>query len=108
MISCPAANGIRWVKPSSATLSPSWTRSRTASSSERSSATVDHPQHVAQVEQMVLHRPLGPGGIALLDRGEQGLVLLDHGGVDDRLLEQLGEGRLHDLEDPAGERLQHP
>src|ERR1044071_5252162 len=31
MISCPAATGIRWVKPSSATVSPSLTRSLTAS-----------------------------------------------------------------------------
>src|SRR5215212_6033654 len=38
-ISWPAANGIRWVKPSSATLSPSWISSVTASSSDMSSAT---------------------------------------------------------------------
>src|SRR6478752_3268004 len=31
MISCPAANEIRWVNPSIATVSPSWTSSATAS-----------------------------------------------------------------------------
>src|SRR6478735_9681391 len=30
MSSCPAAMGMRWVKPSSATVSPSWTSSETA------------------------------------------------------------------------------
>src|SRR5690349_21598274 len=30
MISCAAANEMRWVKPSMATVSPSWTRSRMA------------------------------------------------------------------------------
>src|SRR6266508_121882 len=39
MISWPAANGIRWVKPSSATVSPSWTSSATASASEAICAT---------------------------------------------------------------------
>src|SRR5215212_6027981 len=37
--SCPAACGIRWVKPSSATESPSRTSSATASESETTSAT---------------------------------------------------------------------
>src|SRR5579862_2911899 len=41
MISCPAPNGIRCVKPSSATLSPSWTSSATASPSGTISAI--HP-----------------------------------------------------------------
>ena len=36
--SCPAACGIRCVKPSSATVSPSWTSAETASASEVSSA----------------------------------------------------------------------
>src|SRR6476469_5794675 len=31
MISCPAANEIKWVNPSIATVSPSWTSSATAS-----------------------------------------------------------------------------
>jgi hypothetical protein len=44
------------VKPSSATLSPSFTSSRTASSSESSSAIVDHPEHVAKVEQVAAER----------------------------------------------------
>src|SRR4051794_7998391 len=34
MISCPAATGMRWVKPSSTTVSPSWTRSAMASDRE--------------------------------------------------------------------------
>src|SRR5215212_1108274 len=38
MTSCPAANGIRWVKPSRATESPSRRSSEIASSSEASSA----------------------------------------------------------------------
>ena len=39
MISCAAANGIRWVKPSSATVSPSRTSSDTACASDRILAT---------------------------------------------------------------------
>src|SRR6185503_8294118 len=39
MISCPAACGIRCVKPSSATVSPSRTRAEIASASETISAT---------------------------------------------------------------------
>src|SRR5688572_18086683 len=35
MISCPAANGIRWVKPSSAMVLPSWTWAAIASCSDR-------------------------------------------------------------------------
>src|SRR3954469_687394 len=38
MISCPAANGIRWVKPSSAMLSPARTRPAIASRNGRNSA----------------------------------------------------------------------
>src|SRR5512146_1448730 len=34
MISCPAAKQMRWVNPSIATVSPSWTSSRTASAIE--------------------------------------------------------------------------
>src|SRR3954454_3642721 len=40
MSSCPAATGIRWVKPSRATVSPSLTRSRTASAREVIAACV--------------------------------------------------------------------
>src|SRR5215210_8309559 len=92
MISWPAANGIRCVKPSRATLSPSCTSSATASSRRRRSATfvapvrldgthptvglVHHPQHVLEVKQVILHRALGARRVALLDRGEQRLVLL--------------------------------
>src|SRR5579859_7670181 len=36
--SCPAANGMRWVNPSIATASPSWTARRMASASETISA----------------------------------------------------------------------
>src|SRR3954451_14428804 len=119
MISWPAANGIRWVKPSSATVSPSWTYSAIASSRARRSATrrprggrgwglrlvLDHAEHVAQVEQVVLHRALGARGVALLDRRDQRLVLLDERGVDDGGLQDLDERRLHHLEDPVGEGL---
>ena len=44
MISCPAATGIRWVKPSSATVSPSWTSSATASAREVISAVCSHSE----------------------------------------------------------------
>src|SRR5215217_8316638 len=98
--SWPAANGIRWVNPSRATLSPSCTRSRTASSSETSSAMVHHSQNVAEVEQVVLHRPLGASGVALLHRGEQCLVLLHH--------RRLHHGAVKDLHQRGLKHLEHP
>src|SRR5579872_4290954 len=41
MISWPAVKGIRWVKPSSATVSPSWTCSAMAADSERKAVIRD-------------------------------------------------------------------
>src|ERR1700733_15254665 len=50
MISWPAANGIRWVKPSSATESPSLTSSATASWSDISCA-IESPTLVRHVNR---------------------------------------------------------
>src|SRR5829696_6342439 len=63
--SCPAACGIRWVKPSSATVSPSRTSSATASESETVSGTsggVFCLGRAARAAQQLVHRepPLAP------------------------------------------------
>ena len=64
MISCPAATGIRWVKPSSATVSPSLTRSATASAREVISACVriDERWCGKRTVSGMLSRHAHPGG----------------------------------------------
>src|SRR5262245_49623285 len=47
MISCPAANGMRWVNPSSATRSPKRTKRETTSDKEVSSVIVKRCTHIA-------------------------------------------------------------
>src|SRR5215211_9079223 len=90
--SCPAACGIRWVKPSSATTSPSCTSSRTASASGTISAispclegegmrTALH-RHPAELRELIDRgRPAEPAEPALLDAAERHLRL-----VGDRLV----------------------
>src|SRR3954462_13652688 len=80
MISCPAATGIRWVKPSRATVSPSWTRSATASAREVISADVRIVNASASTEQY--HRAMRTQ-VAIVGGGPAGLML-------GRLLEQRG------------------
>src|SRR6516165_1888267 len=91
--SCPAACGIRWVNPSSATTSPSSTSSRTASESATSSAIgasleregMPRPAldgHPAQLRELVDHSlPAEPAPTGVLDAAERHLGL-----VADRLV----------------------
>src|SRR3954469_22812212 len=88
MSSCPAATGIRWVKPSRATVSPSWTSSRTASAREVISACVRIPNLRAESEQDY------HGGVrtrvAIVGGGPAGLMLgrlLELRGIETVILE---------------------
>src|SRR3954451_1663530 len=87
MSSCPAATGIRWVKPSRATVSPSWTKSRTASAREVISAWVrmmnarsDGERYHGDVRTQVAIVGGGPAGL-MLGR------LLELRGIDSVILE---------------------
>ena len=72
------------------------------------SSLLGHAQHVAQIQKVVLHRPLGAGGVAALHGAQQGAVLVDDGGVHDGPVHLGHELGLEHLEDPPHERLQHP
>src|ERR1044071_6919828 len=87
MISCPAATGIRWVKPSSATVSPSWTSSATASAREVISAVVRMVNAGSDVEQY--HRAMRTQ-VAIVGGGPAGLMLgrlLELRGIDNVIIE---------------------
>src|ERR1700750_236338 len=89
MSSCPAATGIRWVKPSRATMSPSWTRSATASASEVISACVriHNPCARCEPERRV---PVMRPQVGIVGGGPAGLMLgrlLELRGIDSVVLE---------------------
>src|SRR4051794_34450396 len=87
MSSCPAATGIRWVKPSRATVSPSWTRSATASARDVISACVRMVNAGASTEQY--HRAMRTE-VAIIGGGPAGLMLgrlLELRGIDNVILE---------------------
>src|SRR3954447_5453107 len=87
MSSCPAATGIRWVKPSRATVSPSWTRSATASARDVISAWVRIVNDSSHVEQY--HRAMRTQ-VAIVGGGPAGLMLgrlLERRGIDTVILE---------------------
>src|SRR3954447_18353123 len=76
MISCPAATGIRWVKPSSATVSPSWTRSLTASAREVISAGVVRIENVGSESERYQVSSTGMRTqVAIVGGGPAGLML---------------------------------
>src|SRR3954449_3768338 len=88
MSSCPAATGIRWVKPSRATVSPSWTSSRTASASEVISACVRIPNLRAESAQDYHGRVRTQ--VAIVGGGPAGLMLgrlLELRGIETVILE---------------------
>src|SRR4051795_12927408 len=72
MSSCPAATGIRWVKPSRATVSPSLTRSRTASAREVISACVRIVNASSSTER---YHALVRTQVAIVGGGPAGLML---------------------------------
>src|SRR3954471_1141707 len=87
MSSCPAATGIRCVKPSRATVSPSWTRSETASASEVISACVRMKNNRSDVEQ---YHPAMRTQVAIVGGGPAGLMLgrlLELRGIESVILE---------------------
>src|SRR3954451_24216438 len=87
MSSCPAATGIRWVKPSRATVSPSWTRSATASARDVISACVRIVNSSSDVEQY--HRRMRTQ-VAIVGGGPAGLMLgrlLELRGIENVILE---------------------
>src|SRR3954447_25558726 len=87
MSSCPAATGIRCVKPSRATVSPSWTRSETASASEVISACVRMKNSRSDVEQ---YHPAMRTEVAIVGGGPAGLTLgrlLELRGIESVILE---------------------
>src|SRR4051812_29555392 len=87
MSSCPAATGIRWVKPSRATVSPSWTRSETASATEVISACVRMKNNRSDVEQ---YHPAMRTEVAIVGGGPAGLMLgrlLELRGIESVILE---------------------
>src|SRR6478736_505858 len=88
MSSCPAATGIRWVKPSRATVSPSWTRSATASARDVISACVRIVNASAFTEQY--HRAMRTQ-VAIVGGGPAGLMLgrlLELRGIDSVIIER--------------------
>src|SRR5262245_53440180 len=91
MISCPAATGIRWVKPSSATVSPSLTRSRTASARDVISAVVRIMNVSSESERyQVLFAPMRTQ-VAIVGGGPAGLMLgrlLELRGIDSVVIER--------------------
>src|SRR3954454_6565922 len=87
MSSCPAATGIRWVKPSRATVPPSWTSSATASERDVISACVRIVNAGSDVEQY--HRAMRTQ-VAIVGGGPAGLMLgrlLELRGVENVILE---------------------
>src|SRR3954454_19686607 len=87
MSSCPAATGIRCVKPSSAIVSPSWTSSAMASAREVISAWVRIVNDSSHVEQY--HRAMRTQ-VAIVGGGPAGLMLgrlLELRGIDTVILE---------------------
>src|SRR6478735_2071296 len=87
MSSCPAATGIRWVKPSRATVSPSCTRSATASARDVISACVRIVNAGTDVEQY--HQDMRTQ-VAIVGGGPAGLMLgrlLELRGIETVILE---------------------
>src|SRR4051794_15454012 len=91
MISCPAANEIRWVNPSIATVSPSWTSSATASCIVATLselirrlpvllAVPRSAEHAELVSLDVFHD--GPEGRLAIDRARSLLHVVDVGGAE--------------------------
>src|SRR5262249_15197092 len=91
MISCPAATGIRWVKPSSATVSPSWTRSATASARDVISAGVRIVNDGAEGERYQVMLLAMLTRVAIVGGGPAGLMLgrlLELRGIDSVVIER--------------------
>src|SRR3954465_4241904 len=87
MSSCPAATGIRWVKPSRATVSPSLTSAETASAREVISAVVRIVNASSLLERY--HVPVRTQ-VAIVGGGPAGLMLgrlLELRGIDSVILE---------------------
>src|SRR5262245_53762276 len=87
MISCPAANEIRWVKPSIATVSPSWTSSATASCIVvtlleliRCPSVPRSAEHTELVALDVFHH--GPEGRLAVDRARRLLDVVHRRGAE--------------------------
>src|SRR3954465_9753584 len=91
MISCPAATGIRWVKPSSATVSPSLTRSLTASAREVISSDVRIENGSSESERyQVCSRDMRTQ-VAIVGGGPAGLMLgrlLELRGIESVVIER--------------------
>ena len=91
MISCPAATGIRWVKPSSATVSPSLTRSATASARDVISACVRMTNVSSESEQYQVCSALMRTQVAIVGGGPAGLMLgrlLELRGIESVIIER--------------------
>src|SRR3954452_21003729 len=90
MISCPAATGIRWVKPSSATVSPSSTRAATASARVVISAVVRMVNGGSVSERYQVSSTGMRTQVAIVGGGPAGLMLgrlLELQGIETVVLE---------------------
>src|SRR4051795_12894359 len=91
MISCPAATGIRCVKPSSATVSPSLTRSLTASAREVISAGVRIENASSESERYQVCSLDMRTQVAIVGGGPAGLMLgrlLELRGIESVVIER--------------------
>src|ERR1043165_1611948 len=73
---------------------------------ERAASAVlraDRGDEVAHVDEVLAHRALGRGGVALLDPADDVAVLLDDDRLDDGRGDELAQQRLEHLDDPGVE-----